>query len=49
MRDGPLVMGDWMPHVEFDVSAGRDGHVVLRVSGEIDMSASLCSENVSPM
>ena len=39
MRDGPLVMGDWMPHVEFDVSAGRDGHIVLRVSGEIDMSA----------
>ncbi len=32
-------MGDWLPHAEFDVSTGRDGNVVLRLSGDIDLSA----------
>jgi anti-sigma B factor antagonist len=32
-------MGDSLPRVEFDVSRRRDGHIVLRLSGELDMSA----------
>ncbi len=32
-------MGDLAPQAEFNVADGRDGHVVLYVSGEIDLSA----------
>ena len=32
-------MGDLAPHTRFDVAAGRDGHLVVHVSGEIDLSA----------
>ena len=32
-------MGDLAPQARFDVAGGRDGYVVVHVSGEIDLSA----------
>jgi anti-anti-sigma factor len=32
-------MSDLAPQARFDVAAGRDGHLVVHVSGEIDLSA----------
>ena len=43
-------MDDLLPRAAFDVSEGRDGHVVLHVSGEIDVSAkSLFEERLADM